>query len=57
MKNLLLILFFSKIVLLTPAPIQLTDTWLELSPDKPIEAITSGASIYIDITSSIPSPN
>jgi len=50
MKEFFLILFFSKTVLLTPDPINLHGR-LELVPDKPIEAITSGASIQVDVSS------
>lgn len=52
MKEFFLILFFSKIVLLTPKPIDfLGDYVIEL--DSPISAITSGASIEIDVSSMI----
>lgn len=50
MKDFFLILLFSKTVLLTPDPINLHGR-LELVPDKPIEAITSGASIQLDVSS------
>ena len=50
MKEFFLILFFSKTLLLTPDPINLHGR-LELVPDKPIEAITSGASIQVDVSS------
>ena len=50
MKDFFLILLFSKTVLLTPDPINLHGR-LELVPDKPIEAITSGASIQVDVSS------
>lgn len=50
MKEFFLILFFSKTILLTPEPIDLHGR-LELVPDKPIEAITSGAGIQVDVSS------
>jgi len=50
MKTLLLILFFGKSVLLTSAPVDLTEKWTELTPKKPISAITGGAAIYVDVT-------
>lgn len=49
MKEFFLILLFSKTVLLTPEPVDL-DGRIELAPDTPIEAITPGASIEIDVT-------
>ena len=52
MKEFFLILLFSKTILLTPDPISLHGR-LELVPDKPIKAITSGASIQIDVSSLI----
>ena len=52
MKEFFLILFFSKTILLTPDPINLHGR-LELAPDKPIEAITSGASIQVDVSSMV----
>jgi hypothetical protein len=50
MKTLLLILFFGKTVLLTSAPVDLTEKWIELVPKKPISAITGGAALYVDVT-------
>ena len=52
MKELFLILLFSKTVLLTPVPIDLYGQ-LDLIPERPLEAITSGASIQIDVSSRI----
>ncbi len=55
MKELLLILFFSKVVLLTPNFIDINkgeDYIIKLN--KPINAITTGASIMIDVTKMIP---
>lgn len=53
MKTLLLILFFGKWVLLTPEPVDLTEKWIELTPKKPISAITGGAAIHVDVTQEI----
>lgn len=53
MKIFLLILFFSKFILLTPVPISLSEEWVFVAPDKPITAITGGASIRIDISNYI----
>lgn len=50
MKELFLILFFSKLIVLTPTPIQLTNDWFEIIPPSPLKAITGGAGIYIDVT-------
>ena len=46
-----LILFFSKMVLLTPSPITLSENWIEIIPEKPLIAITGGAAIYVDVSS------
>ncbi len=51
MKNLILMMLFSKIIILTPAPITLSDKWVEVVPKEPLRAITSGAGIFIDVTS------
>ena len=50
MKALLMMLLLSKTLLLTPIPIDLSNTWTELTPKKPLKAITGGAGIYIDVT-------
>ena len=48
------ILFFSKVVLLTPVPVSISkDIPFTLILEKPISAINRGASIEIDITSMI----
>lgn len=52
MKEFFLILFFSKTVLLTPNPIMLNGE-IQLIPKDPLEAITTGASIQIDVSSMI----
>lgn len=52
MKTLFLILLFSKVVLLTPEPITVNGKY-ELVLKDPIEAITSGAGIQIDVSSQI----
>ena len=52
MKEFFLILFFGKAVLLTPVPIDLHGR-VEMVPPEPIKAITSGASIEIDVSSKI----
>lgn len=49
MKELFLILFFSKTVLLTPVPVNISGE-VVIRPEKPLEAITSGASLDIDVT-------
>lgn len=46
------ILLFSKMVLLTPHPVDLAGT-KEFKPDTPLRAITEGATIYVDVTSMI----
>lgn len=49
MKDVLLMLLFSKVVALTPQPVDLLGA-LELRPATPLEAITSGASIEIEVS-------
>ena len=50
MITLLKILLFGKVVLLTPHAITIEASCVELIPDVPFEAITSGARIQIDIS-------
>ncbi len=49
MKEFLLILFFSKTFLLTPDPVNFIGE-MELFPEEPLSAITSGASLQIDVS-------
>ena len=49
MKEFFLILFFSKTVLLTPVPVNISGEMV-IRPEKPLEAITSGASLEIDVS-------
>ncbi len=49
MKDFLLILFFSKTLLLTPSTVKIFGEYV-LVPESTLTAITSGASIQIDIT-------
>jgi len=50
MKEFFLMLFFSKLIVLTPTSVDLTNQWLEIIPQAPLRAITSGAGIYIDVS-------
>ena len=50
MKELILILLFGKSLLLTQHNVDITNNWLEINPDKPLIAITGGASINIKIS-------
>lgn len=54
MKEFFLILFFSKIILLTPTPVNLSSQWLEITPKSPMQAVTGGASLHIAISSNDP---
>lgn len=56
MKEFFLILFFSKTVLLTTAPIDLFGEKI-LVPDESLNAITQGASIQIDVSDYIAHSN
>jgi hypothetical protein len=53
MKEFFLILFFSKWVQLTPAPVDLVGEW-SIRPGNPLSAITPGAAIHIDLARSVP---
>lgn len=50
MKEFFTILFFGKVLLLTPNPVSVVDQF-ELTLDEPIAAITSGANVQIDVSS------
>ena len=56
MYDFLMILFFSKVVLLTPEPVDINsnEKGYEINLKEPINAINSGASIEIDITTMLP---
>jgi hypothetical protein len=56
MKEFLLLLFFSKTVLLTPDVVSIDGT-LEIIPDEPISALNANACILIDLKHSYPSVN
>lgn len=56
MKELLMMLFFSKSILLTPQSVNL-DGILEIKPKKKLTAITSGAHLKIDVTEVIGPPS
>lgn len=49
MKEFFLILFFSKTVLLTPVPVNISGE-MEIRTEKLLEAITPGASLDIDVS-------
>ena len=53
MRDFLVIFFFSGSTLLTQTPINITQTWTELTPAKPLVAITGGGTLYIDITNTV----
>jgi len=44
------LLFFLKTVLITSSPIALGDEWVVVTPQEPLEAITGGAAIYVDVS-------
>lgn len=52
MKDFLMMLLFAKSILLTPQPIDLYGN-LEIKPNKPLKAITSGAHLSIDVSKSV----
>lgn len=53
MKEFFLILFFSKWIQLTPAPVDLVGEW-SITPTDALSAITPGAAIHIDLATSVP---
>lgn len=52
MKEFFAILFFGKVVLLTPNPVTIDD-YIDLDLDDPIVAVTTGAALEIDVSSMI----
>lgn len=56
MKEFFLILFFSKTLLLTPDPVTISKE-MGFHPSEPLSAITTGASIIIDVTNMLPNVN
>jgi len=50
MKEFFLMLFFAKSILLTPGGVDLTNEWTQIPLKEPLEAITGGAAIYVDVT-------
>lgn len=52
MKEFFTILFFGKVVLLTPQPVTFEDH-LEIVLNEPIAAVTRGASLQVEVTSMI----
>lgn len=53
MRDFLLALLFSKVILLTPHPVSVEGR-IELVPAEPLTAISSGAELEIDVTSMVP---
>lgn len=52
MKEFFTILFYGKVILLTPNPVNV-ENQLDVMLDEPIVAVTSGASVQIDVSSMI----
>ena len=55
MWQLLKMVFLGGTTLLTPTPIEIGTEWVSLTPKKPLTAITSGATLYFDVTQALPS--
>jgi hypothetical protein len=49
MWQFLKILFFGGSTVITPHAIDVAESWVEISPSEPLEAITSGAAIQIQL--------
>lgn len=47
------LLFFSGSLLLTPKPIDIGKEWVNLIPNKPIEAVNGGASLELEVTKAV----
>lgn len=50
MKNFFLSLFFGKMILLTPNPIDIHNQWVDIELKKPITAINIGATVDIELS-------
>lgn len=55
-KTLLMLMLFSKTILLTAIPIFLGNYCYEIAPEEPLVAITGGARIAVDITNLVKDP-
>ncbi len=55
MWQLFKMLFFGGTTLITPVPIEIGTVWVTLTPKEPLTAITSGATLYFDVTPALPS--
>jgi hypothetical protein len=53
MWQFLKILFFGGSTVLTPQPIDVSDPWVEISVSDPLEAITPGATIQIQLQTAV----
>lgn len=49
MKTFFLILFFSKVILLSSESITIDSEWIEIRPEKKLSAITGGANLRLEI--------
>ena len=47
-------MFFAGSFLLTPTPVNITSSWLEIHLKDSVEALNSGATLEIDVTSIVP---
>jgi len=52
-KTYLMLFIFSKVVMVTPMPIDLASEWKDVSPRKPLEAVAATARMKLDITDEI----
>ena len=53
MKEFFLALFFAKSMLLTPGGVDLINEWKKIPLHEPLEAITRGAAIYVDVSTHV----
>ncbi len=44
------LIFFLETVLIAPTPITINSEWISIKPETSLEAITGGASVYVDVT-------
>lgn len=54
MWQLIQTLLFGGTFVITPTPVDITSSWLDLRLKDPVEALNSGATLEIDVTSVVP---
>lgn len=52
MKEFIISLLFAKMMLLTQSPVNINNDWIDIKLDKPISAITYGATVNVELATS-----